>query len=270
MVKLSTMTSVCPDWTVAEIVEGMLKHGYEGLEPRVGWGHKAGLELDSSSSDRDGARAKLEAAGLRVCCVATGARFATEDPSELAGYIEEAKKGIDLAADLGAPVVRTFGGQRGKGQLLGIVNRTAEAYKQVMDHAAERGVTVMLETHDEWCVSAQVRSVVERVNHPNMAVLWDFMHTQRFMERTEETMATIGSLTRHIHAHDGRYRENGTALDTVDLGQGELDHETPLRLLNEIGYDGYFSVEVIHKPGSDHDADGTLKNYAEGFAKVKP
>ncbi|MBK35531.1 MAG: hypothetical protein CME26_08395 [Gemmatimonadetes bacterium] len=270
MVKLSTMTSVCPDWTVDEIVEGMLKHGYEGLEPRVGWGHKAGLELDSSSSDRDGARAKLEAAGLRVCCVATGARFATEDSSELAGYIEEAKKGIDLAADLGAPVVRTFGGQRGKGQLLGIINRTAEAYKQVMDHAAERGVTVMLETHDEWCVSAQVRAVVERVNHPNMAVLWDFMHTQRFMERTEETMATIGSLTRHIHAHDGRYRENGTALDTVDLGQGELDHETPLRLLNEIGYDGYFSVEVIHKPGSDHDADGTLKNYAEGFAKVKP
>ena len=270
MVKLSTMTSVCPDWAVDEIVEGMLKHGYEGLEPRVGWGHKAGLELDSSSSDRDGARAKLEAAGLRVCCVATGARFATEDPSELAGYIEEAKKGIDLAADLGAPVVRTFGGQRGKGQLLGIVNRTAEAYKQVMDHAAERGVTVMLETHDEWCVSAHLIAVVERVNHPNMAVLWDFMHTQRFMERTEETMATIGSLTRHIHAHDGRYRENGTALDTVDLGQGELDHETPLRLLNEIGYDGYFSVEVIHKPGSDHDADGSLKNYAEGFAKVKP
>ena len=270
MVKLSTMTSVCPDWTVDEIVEGMHEHGYQGLEPRVGWGHKAGLELDTSPADRDTARGKLEDAGFRFCCVATGARFATEDPAQLTNYIEEARQGIDLAADLGAPVVRTFGGARGKGQMLGIVNRTAEAYKQVMDQAAERGVTVMLETHDEWCVSAQVRAVVEQVNHPNMAVLWDFMHTQRFMERTEETMITIGSLTRHIHAHDGKYRENGTQLDTVDLGQGELDHGRPLKLLNEIGYDGYFSVEVIHKPGSDHDADGTLRNYADGFAKIKP
>ncbi len=270
MVKLSTMTSVCPDWTVDEIVEGMQRHGYEGLEPRVGWNHKAGLELDTPLKERDAARVKLEDAGFRVCCVATGARFATEDRSELANYIDEARKGIDLAADLGAPVVRTFGGARGKGELLGIVNRTAEAYKQVMDKAAERGVTVMLETHDEWCVSAQVRAVVERVSHPNMAVLWDFMHTQRVQERTEETMVTIGSLTRHIHAHDGNYRDNGAKLDTVDLGQGELDHGTPLKLLDEIGYDGHFSVEVIHKPGSDHDADGTLKNYAEGFARIKP
>ena len=52
MVKLSTMTSVCPDWTVDEIVEGMQRHGYLGLEPRVGWGHKAGLELDTPAADR--------------------------------------------------------------------------------------------------------------------------------------------------------------------------------------------------------------------------
>ena len=48
-------------------------------------------------------------------------------------------------------------------------------------------------------------------------------------------------------------------------GEGELDHGTPLKLLSDAGFDGYFSVEVIHKPGSDHDAEGVMKQYGEGF-----
>lgn len=268
MIKLATMTSVCPDWSVDQIIDGMKRHGYAGLEPRIGWNHASGLELTMAPKVRDAVRTKLEGAGLKFCCVATGARFAAEDPGELDKYLGEAKAAIDLAADLGAPCIRTFGGARGKGELYFIVRRTADAYKRVMDHAAKRGVTVLLETHDEWCVSAQVRAVVEQVNHPNMGVLWDLMHPQRFMEKPGETMQTIGALTRHLHAHDGRYDAASKRLDTVGLGEGEIDHAAPLKLLSKAGFDGYFSVEVIHKPGSAHDADGTLKQYAEGFRKI--
>lgn len=265
MVKLSTMTSVTPDWTLDQIIEGMQKYGYAGLEPRAGWGHAAGMEYDTSPGDRDSARAKLEAAGLAVSCVATGAKFATEDSSDLEGHIEEANKAIDLAADLGAACVRTFGGRRGTGELKGIINRTADAYRRVVDHAQERGVTVLMETHDEWCNSAQVRAVVETVDHPNLGILWDMMHTQRMGERPGETMQVIGDRVKHLHAHDGRYINGGTKLETVGLGEGELDHATPVKLMNDAGFDGYFSVEVIHKPGSDHDADGVMKQYGEGF-----
>lgn len=268
MVKLSTMTSVTPDMTLDQIIEAMQKYGYAGLEPRAGWGHAAGLELDTPAADRDAARSKLEASGLAVSCVATGARFATEDAAELDGYVAETDKAIDLAADLGAAYVRTFGGARGRGELRGIVNRTADAYKRVMDHAADRGVTVLLETHDEWCNSAHVRWVVKTVDHPNLAVLWDLMHTQRMGETPEESMGVIGDLTRHLHAHDGRYVDGGKKLETVGLGDGELDHATPVKLLNAAGFDGYFSVEVIHKPGSEHDAEGVMKKYAEGFAAI--
>ena len=52
MIKLATMTSVCPDWSVDQIVEGMKRNGYEGLEPRTGWGHAAGIELDMAPADR--------------------------------------------------------------------------------------------------------------------------------------------------------------------------------------------------------------------------
>ena len=268
MIKLATMTSVCPDWNVDQIVEGMKRNGYEGLEPRTGWGHAAGIELDMAPADRAALRKRFEDEGLAICCVATGARFAAEDSAELAKSLDEARAAIDLAADLGAPVIRTFGGPRGSGQLKGIVMRTADAYRKVMDQAAEKGVTVMMETHDEWCVSAQVRAVVEEVDHPNLRVLWDLMHPQRFMERPEETFGTVGHLTAHLHAHDGVYDKTGSKVENVGLGEGVIDHATPLKLLKGAGFEGYFSVEVIHKPGSDHDAEGVLKQYAEAFRSM--
>ena len=94
MIRLATMTSVCPDWGVGEIIDGMKRHGFEGLEPRAGWGHAAGIELDMAPADRDAVRAKFEDADLRICCVATGARFATEDADALNGHIDEANAAI--------------------------------------------------------------------------------------------------------------------------------------------------------------------------------
>ena len=34
MIKLATMSSVCPDWTLDEVVAGMKRHSYQGFEPR--------------------------------------------------------------------------------------------------------------------------------------------------------------------------------------------------------------------------------------------
>ena len=53
------MTSVCPDWDLPTIVEGMLRHGYAGLEPRVGWGHRAGLETDLADGARWAATSRI-------------------------------------------------------------------------------------------------------------------------------------------------------------------------------------------------------------------
>mgnify|MGYP004279596053 CR=1 FL=1 len=41
-----------------------------------------------------------------------------------------------------------------------------------------------------------------------------------------------------------------------------------LRLLSEAGFSGYFLVEVIHRPGSAHDADAVSAQYAEQFQAI--
>ena len=266
-VKLATMTSVCPDWDLPAIVEGMLRHGYAGLEPRVGWGHRAGLETDLPAAARAEARRRLEDAGLAVCCVASGARFAATAPAERRACREETRRCIELAADLGCPLVRTFGGPRSEPwQLHHYVAHVVEGYREVLPEAAAAGVTLLLETHDDWSASAPVRAVVERAGHPNLRVLWDFMHTQRMLERPADTCAAIGTLTAHVHAHDGAYRaQDRQRIDTVAIGSGQIDHATPLALLRGAGFDGHFSVEVIPNRTEPHDADAVLAQHAAWF-----
>jgi sugar phosphate isomerase/epimerase len=69
-----------------------------------------------------------------------------------------------------------------------------DGYLQCMAHAAERGVVVLLETHDDWSNTASVRAVVERADHPNLKVLWDCMHPQRMLETVEESFNAVGKV----------------------------------------------------------------------------
>jgi len=269
MIRLAGMTSIFPDWTLDDGLAALKRYGYEGLEVRVEWGHKAGIEAGLSARDRAEIRKKVEDAGLTVCAIATGVHSAEGDDEKRAEHMEDLRRYIDLAADLGAGYVRTFGGQRPRDrELKYIVDYVVESYLSVLGQAAGRGVTVLMETHDDWSHSSEVRAVVEQANHANLRVLWDIMHPQRMMEKPEETFATIGHLTKHVHAHDGIYPKGGKHTEVVALGKGVFDHATPLRLLKQAGFDGYFSVEVIHNSGSEHDADGVLRQYAEAFRSM--
>ncbi len=265
MTKLATMTSVCPDWTLDEVVAGMQRHGYQGLEPRVEWGHASGIEKDLTAAGRGEVRRRFADEGLSICCLATSVKMATPEVADRAGHVEDLRRYLELATDLGCDLIRTFGGQRDAAAPWAmVVDYTADGYRQVVADAAAAGVTVLMETHDDWCCSAPVRAVVEAVDHPNLRVLWDFMHSQRMMETPQESFQALGGLTRHVHAHDGNY-VNGNMQVSATLGDGVIDHKTPLQLLEGDGFDGYFSVEVIHKPGSDHDVDAVLASYATGF-----
>ena len=268
MVKLATMSSVCPDWTLDEVVDGMKRHGYQGFEPRVEWGHASGIEAGLTAEERRGVRERMEGEGLAICCIATGARMAAPDLEERAQHVEDLKKYIDLAADLGCAQVRTFGGPRERRrEFMAVVDYVVEGYAQLLDQAEACDVVLLLETHDDWCASAPVRAVVERVGHPNLKVLWDFMHSQRMLENPEESFQVLGEYTHHTHAHDGQIID-GKLQVSETLGDGLFDHEIPLRLLSEAGFSGYFSVEVIHQPGSEHDADAVLGQYAEQFRAI--
>jgi sugar phosphate isomerase/epimerase len=267
VIRLAAMSSVFPEWTLDQAVAGLKRHGYQGLEPRAEWGHALGLELAMGPSARRQACRRFADEGLRICCLATGVRVAEPDGGRRARHLKDLRGYLDLAADLGCPLVRTFGGPRNREQeWQAVVEYVADGYRQVLDQAFERGVTVLLETHDDWCCAAPVRAVIERVGHSCLAALWDLMHPQRMLEKAAETFRAIGPHTRHVHVHDGHYQDGRMQLTA--LGTGVIDHAEPVRLLGAAGYDGFYSVEMIHQAGSPHDADGVLRLYGEGLRRL--
>ncbi len=269
MIKLATMTSVCPDMSLDEIISAMKKFGYQGLEARVEWKHRAGIEADLSADERKRIRERFAEENLSLCCVATSCKLAVGGPEERARHVEDLHKYIDLAGDLGCPLVRTFGGKRPRDmQLKGVVAYVADAYSSVMARAEERQVTVLMELHDDWSSSIPVREVMKAVAHPRLGVLWDIMHPQRMLETPEDTFCAVGKYARHLHAHDGRYIKDGAGMEATPLGEGDVDHLTPMKLLSHARFAGFFSVEVIHKPGSEHDAEGVLSQYAHAFRNI--
>ena len=158
--------------------------------------------------------------------------------------LRQTRERIDLAGDIGAPALRVFGGGIPQG-----VSRTqamdllVKSLADVADDAASRGVTLCLETHDDWCDPAHVATVLRRVNHPAVAANWDVMHPVRTRAATiEEAFAALKPWIRHLHVHDGA----GENVTFLPLGKGEYDHSRVIALLASMGYAGFLSGEWIN------------------------
>ena len=127
-----------------------------------------------------------------------------------------------------------------------------------MDDAESRSATVLMGTDDYWSASVPVRAEVQRVGIEHRAVLWDLLCPMRMLKRPEATFRNLSGMVRHVHDYDQRSAGISRA---VALGTGRYDHEPPLRLLADPGFKVYASVEIIHRRGTEHDAEGVLRQY---------
>ena len=240
----SFMSFSCPELDLLEFLALAKRLGYAGVEPRAQCGHGHAVELDTTPEQRRGIRTILEDSGVPFCCLAVSCCYA--DPATVEEHLEDTRRAIDLAGDLDCPRLRVFGGEIGEGlSRRDAVEQLAGALASVAGQAAERGVTVCVETHDDWRDPKDVAAVMAQVDHPSIAVNWDIMHPILAGAATmEEAFNTLRPWIRHVHVHDGRSEEDGN-VTLLPIGDGVIDHATGLRCLRESGYDGYVSGEWI-------------------------
>lgn len=241
--KYSYMSFSTPEATLRECVDLASRHGYHGIEPRIGAGHSHGIELTMSKDARAEARATVSDAGQAISCIATSLKFA--DPSAERETFEDALRVIDLAADLSCGLVRVFGGGfPDEMSREDAIARCVEAFHRVEPHASERKVTLAFETHDSWTDPKHVMAVVTEVDSPAVAVNWDVMHPVRVSGYSmEDAYEVLKPAIRHVHVHDGD--GPGEDLKIRPMGTGYYDHKTVIKLLESDDYDGFVSGEWI-------------------------
>ena len=135
MIKLGFMTFVLPEWEIERIVKFAKESGYDGVEIRVDAKHKHEISSRSSAEVRKYVRELFADEGLDIPCVATSVQFGSSDPSVRRENIESARMNLDLAADLGAGVVRMFAGGGIPKLTDEAAEYIAEAFDEVGDYA---------------------------------------------------------------------------------------------------------------------------------------
>lgn len=251
--KLSFMTFMCPQWTLEEVIAGAKRHGYEGVELRVAAEHRHGVEVEASAEARGQARRVFEDVGIEIACIATSCRLADGDSQARAANVESLRKHIELAADVGAPLIRVFGGQPSGGLSLDdAVKVAAEDLTKACEEACARGVTLCLETHDAFSLGETVGQVLRLADKPCLRANWDLMHPYNHGEAPWVTRRALRGKVAHVHMHD--YVLGNGAWRLVPPRQGVMPLSQFLRMLRDDGYDGYLSAEYWDELGPPEEA----------------
>src|SRR5215212_412286 len=238
---LTYSTLGCPDWTLEHAAEQAAANGYRALEIR--WMDGGIISADMPAQRRREIKQIMQRNNVEIIGLGLSTRFSSPDPAERATNLKDLQRYLELANDLGAPMVRSFGGNiQPDCTVEQTIDWVAENLAAAMPAAEQQGVTVLLETHDAFCRGAEVAKVLAQVEHPRLQAVWDVHHPFRMGESIEDTWRLIGARTAHVHIKDARLRPDGS-WQLVLMGEGEVPCRGVVELLHREGYKGMISAE---------------------------
>ncbi|MEZ0290998.1 MAG: sugar phosphate isomerase/epimerase family protein [Solirubrobacteraceae bacterium] len=207
-------------------------------------------------------RALLDELGL-ACVVETGARFAL-DPrrkhfptllSEGRGRrVRMLSRAIDVAAELGAPVVSLWSGAAPSNLAPAVAwERLLEGMDRVLTHAERRGVRVGFEPEPGMFVErlGDFEALDRRLGGPEaLGITLDIGHCVCLEpEPVPDCIRRAAPRLVHVHIEDMRRGVH----EHLMFGDGELDLAVALAALQEIGYGGMTAVELSRHAHAAHE-----------------
>ena len=244
MMKLAFSTLGCPRWELEEVTRAAREYGYAGLELRALGG---GLDLlarpEFAPGAVEGTRCRLGAQGLSVCCVDTSCVFHDRDTDERRRQVDTAVRHCELAAALGAPLIRVFPDRIQTGatreETRGFV---AESLRAIAERTPA-GVHIGLETHGDFAAVGETLEILRLADHTAVRVIWDVANSLAAGDDVEAAARAVAPHLAHVHLRDARPVEGREHWLPVLAGRGLVPFGTAFDALLSIGYEGFVSFE---------------------------
>jgi sugar phosphate isomerase/epimerase len=235
---------------------GKLKYmGYDGVELAV---------RDPRVLDAPLLKSLIQQHGLIVPAIGTGQAFGEDglslthvQPAVRRQTIERLKSHMRLAADLGALVI--IGLVRGRlGSFVGADQAEQWLTAALLECASESpGVRIAIEPINRYesdfiNTAGSALNLVEKIKLENIGLLLDTFHMN--IEEPSFTESIVASKDRlfHVHIADS---------NRWFPGAGHIDFRAIVDALEQIGYRGFLSAEILPLPDPDTAALNTLAHF---------
>ncbi len=184
-------------------------------------------------------RAAVEKAGCHVVDIPcdVNASYYDTDPTKRRRAVENGKKWVNIAVEIGSPSIRTH--LEGPAKLTPDVDRAAQSLTQLAEYGAAKNIVVALENDDNRTEDPFfIVRVIEKVNNPYLHALPDFCnsmmtHDQDFNNGAMEAMFKHAYNIAHMKDEEG---DDSGRFHTVDVAKC-------FEIAKAQGYRGYFSME---------------------------
>jgi sugar phosphate isomerase/epimerase len=182
---------------------------------------------------------KRKAFRLGLGISGTGVRndFTEPDKNKRNDHVALVKNWIDVAAKLGAPVVRIFAGtQNPKGYTREQVTEwMVNDIKECLDYGKKKGVIVAIQNHNDFILTAdQAISLIEKVNSEWFGLILD-TGSYRIHDPYDEI------------AKSAKYAVNWQIKENIFINgvEKEADVKKLVELVKASGYRGYIPIETL-------------------------
>ncbi len=263
--RLSLNQITTANWSVAEAVEGCVRHGVSSIAL---WRHKI-EEAGLANCVR-----AVNHAGLRVSSVCRGGMFPAPTETERKKNIEDNFRAVDEAAALKADsLVLVVGGCAGIG-LDDARKMVADGIAALVPYARERGVRIGLEPlHPMYAAERSVLVTIDQAlglakhyDAGEVGVILDTFHIW-WDPRVEKSIAEAAGRIFGFHVSDWLVPLPDVLMGRGLMGDGAIDNRALRMLVEQAGYDGPIEVEIFNRLLWDSDPDKVLTQVIERFEK---
>lgn len=254
--KISFSTLACPDFSWVDIYSMAKDLGFDGIEIR-GLGEDIFAVNARPFTDAQLPKTieKLRALNLEIPCLASGCSLKFKEDYDK--NISEITQYVVLAKKLGTPYIRVLGDLQPQADGEVDDEFVASSLKLLGTIAQGFGVCLLVETNGVYADTARLRSLLDKVNMPSVAALWDMHHPYRYGgESPRQTVDNLGAYIKYVHVKDSVIKDGKCQYRM--MGEGDLPIEDMLNELYTIGYDGYISLEWVKRWASELSDAGVV------------
>lgn len=176
--------------------------------------------------------------GVDICCTGVRNDFANPDPAKRAADVKHVKEWVDVAAKLGAPMLRIFSGAAFDGyekKWDSVANYMAASIRECVDYAKSKGVMIGIQNHGDFLKTGdETIKLVKLVNSDWFGVIVDtgyFLTDDPYLDMEKVMPYAINFL-----AKESPFGNNSPI---------KIDLARVMKIIHNSGYRGYVSLETL-------------------------